>query len=123
MKKESCIEWGKLIAALAFFLIVGQPSQAAELTPIEQEGRDLAFDLGKGSCIGCHRLPEAQFWGNIGPPLLGVAERLSAEEMRAQIWDPTVKNPSTVMWPFGTHRILTEEEIDKIVTYLETLGG
>lgn len=97
MKTESCLEQVGLVMALVFFLVAGQPSQAAELTLVEQEGRDLAMDLGKGSCVGCHRLPGAQFWGNIGPSLLGVSKRMSAEDMRAQIWDPSIRNPFTVM--------------------------
>jgi sulfur-oxidizing protein SoxX len=32
-----------------------------------------------------------------------------------------VRNPDTVMPPFGKHRILTGEEIDLIVDYIQTL--
>jgi sulfur-oxidizing protein SoxX len=38
--------------------------------------------------------------------------------LRSQIWDSTVRNPDTVMPPFGKHKVLTEEEIDRIVDYL-----
>jgi sulfur-oxidizing protein SoxX len=41
--------------------------------------------------------------------------------LRAQIWDPTARNPNTVMPPFGRHRILSEDEIDLIVDYIHTL--
>jgi sulfur-oxidizing protein SoxX len=38
--------------------------------------------------------------------------------LRAQIWDPTTRNPETVMPPFGKHKVLTEAEIDAIVDYI-----
>ena len=38
--------------------------------------------------------------------------------LRAQIWDPTARNPETVMPPFGKHKVLTEDEIDAIVDYI-----
>jgi sulfur-oxidizing protein SoxX len=41
--------------------------------------------------------------------------------MRDQIWDATVRNPNTMMPPFGKHKILTEKELDKVVDYIYTL--
>jgi sulfur-oxidizing protein SoxX len=38
--------------------------------------------------------------------------------LRSQIWDSTVRNPQTVMPPFGKHKILTDSEIELIVDYL-----
>jgi sulfur-oxidizing protein SoxX len=38
--------------------------------------------------------------------------------LREQIWDSTARNPMTVMPPFGKHRVLTEEEIDRVVDYI-----
>lgn len=143
MKNRLATETIGIIIITSFLLIVGLPGQAAEptliqqndkklvdaglprqqeaLTPVQREGRELAFDDSKTNCIGCHRLPDAEYWGNIGPSLLNVANRLSAKQMRAQIWDPAVNNRFTVMWRFGKHRHLTDAEIDKIVAYLLTL--
>jgi len=42
-------------------------------------------------------------------------------KLRAQIWDPTAKNPATIMPPFGKHEILTEDEIDAVVEWVWTL--
>jgi sulfur-oxidizing protein SoxX len=39
-------------------------------------------------------------------------------ELRAQIWDPTVRNPYTVMPPFGKHGVLTERQIDLVLDYI-----
>jgi sulfur-oxidizing protein SoxX len=41
--------------------------------------------------------------------------------LRRHIWDPTQRNPNTIMPPYGKHRILTEEEIDLVIDYLYTL--
>jgi len=38
-----------------------------------------------------------------------------------QISDARVKNPSTIMPPFGTHGILTRKEIELISDWLLTL--
>jgi sulfur-oxidizing protein SoxX len=38
--------------------------------------------------------------------------------LRSQIWDPSMRNPQTVMPPFGKHKVLTEAEIDLIIDYL-----
>ena len=42
-------------------------------------------------------------------------------KLRAQVWDATAINPRTVMPPYGRHKILSEEEIDKVVEFLLTL--
>jgi sulfur-oxidizing protein SoxX len=42
-------------------------------------------------------------------------------KLREQIWDATVKNPNTIMPPFGRHNMLSEEQIDWITEYIYTL--
>jgi L-cysteine S-thiosulfotransferase len=85
-------------------------------------GRELAHDVFKGNCLACHQIPgdkSAVSLANIGPPLVHMRERFpDRSAMRAQIWDPTVRNPQTVMPPFGKHKVLTEAEIDAIVDYI-----
>ena len=50
------------------------------------------------------------------------AESLVATaKLRAQIWDAMAANAKTSMPPFGKHKILTEEEIDKVVDFVHTL--
>ena len=43
------------------------------------------------------------------------------DDLFDQIWDPTAKNPSSFMPPFGKHGVITKEEIEKIIDYLYTL--
>jgi len=85
-------------------------------------GRSLAHDIYKGNCLACHQIPgdpNAVTSANIGPPLAAMRQRFPDRALlRNQIWDPTLRNPQTVMPPFGKHGILTEQEIDLVVEYL-----
>ena len=91
----------------------------------ELSGRELTFSTAKGNCLACHQMPSdpgAITSANIGPPLIAMKERYpDRAKLRAQIWDATAFNPSTVMPPFGKHKILTESEIDRILDYVASL--
>lgn len=85
-------------------------------------GQELAFDNRKGNCLACHSMPgdpKAVTSTNIAPPLLGMKERFpDRAKLYAQIWDATKANPDTLMPPFGKHRILNDDEINKVVDYV-----
>lgn len=112
--------WGVMFPALA-----ESPSNTA--TPpsdIIAKGRELAFDRAKGNCLACHMIndPDAKSPGNIGPPLLAIKQRFANKaDLKAQIADPSVRNPETVMPPFGRYQILSEEELDQVTEYIYTL--
>jgi len=100
---------------------MAQDDSAEKLGATEQKGKEIAFDRQKGNCLACHEIPGGDLPGNLGPSLVGVADRLSKERIRKQIWDPEQFNKVTSMPPFGKHNILTEEEVDKVVAYMMTL--
>jgi len=86
------------------------------------EGKKLAFARDKGNCLACHVIAGGETPGNIGPPLVAMNQRYADRKaLRAKIWDATETNPNTSMPPFGRHRILTEEEIDKLVEFVYSL--
>ncbi len=86
------------------------------------EGKKLAFDRKKGNCLACHQIAGGALPGNAGPPLMAMKARYPDKaKLRAQIWDATVRNPNTIMPPFGRHEILTEEELDKVVEFIYSL--
>ena len=91
----------------------------------EMSGQELAFSTAKGNCLACHQMPgdpAAITSANIGPPLIGMKDRFpDRTRLRAQIWDATVFNKDTVMPPFGKHKVLTVDELDKIVDYVADL--
>ena len=122
MRKTSL---GVLLACVAATLIAvllpAAVTLAQDAAAIE-EGKKLSFDRKKGNCLACHMIEGGDLAGNIGPPLLAMQQRYpDRAQLRAQIWDSTVKNPQTLMPPFGRNRILSEDEIDRIVDFLYTL--
>lgn len=100
---------------------VAVSAQEAEASAAEQ-GKQVAFDRRKGNCLACHAIEGGDMTGNIGPPLVAMKARFPDKaRLRAQIWDSTKSNPSSIMPPFGRHQVLTEKEIDQIVEYMYTL--
>lgn len=94
---------------------------AAESSVVE-EGKKLAFDRKKGNCLACHVITGGELPGNIGPPLVAMKARFPDKaKLRAQISDPRVANPTTVMPPFIPHGIISEGELDKILEFIYTL--
>lgn len=82
------------------------------------QGGCIAIHRRKGNCNACHLIAGVPS-GDIAPPLAFMAQRFPDKTaLRAQIEDARRFNPNTVMPPFGTHHILTPEEIDKVVEFL-----
>ena len=85
------------------------------------EGQKIAFDRGKGNCLTCHDIKGGDLPGTIGPQLRDLKARYDRNELIAIVTDETKRNPQTVMPPFGRNRILTEQEINAVVDFLQTL--
>jgi len=117
----------------------GIPKSLTDKAGNAAEGRKLAINRKKGNCLACHRISEVNeqpFHGEVGPSLDGVADRLSAAEMRLRIVNPKVVNPDTIMPAFfkmdGFHRLLKKwkgktiisaQDVEDIVAYMQTLKG
>ena len=86
------------------------------------DGQKLAFDRSKGNCLTCHVIKGGDLPGTIGPELKDIKSKYpDRNELVAIIIDETKRNPQTVMPPFGRNRILTEQEINAVVDFLQTL--
>jgi sulfur-oxidizing protein SoxX len=112
------------LVALLGTLLLGSiaPANAEEAKTTAQKGKEVAVDRKKGNCLACHAMDDGSLPGNIGPPLVAMKLRFPDKAvLRAQIWDATVKNPNTIMPPFGRHQMLSEEEIDWITEYVHGL--
>jgi sulfur-oxidizing protein SoxX len=97
-------------------------------------GRDLLVRRENANCILCHAIPEARFAGNLGPPLAGVGSRLSRAQLRLRVVDNSKIHPATIMpsyyrteglldvaAQYRGHTVLTAQEIEDVVAYLESL--
>lgn len=95
---------------------------AAAAPKKEETGKDIAFNNRKGNCLACHTMPtvpDAVSGGMFGPPLIAMSARFPDKaKLRAQIWDATALNPYSSMIPFGKHKVLTEQEIDKVTDFV-----
>lgn len=86
------------------------------------KGRELAFDRSRGNCLACHMMEGGEMPGNVAPPLIAMKTRFPERSvLREQVWDATIRNPESVMPPYGRHGVLTEEEIDQVVDFVHSL--
>lgn len=112
----------KTAALLAGLLLaIAVPQSWAEDTLIEK-GKALTFDRKKGNCLSCHVIAGGTLMGTTAPPLMMMQARFpDREKLYQQIWDARKRNPSTIMPPFGSHGMLSKDELDAVVDYLYTL--
>ena len=96
-------------------------------TPIEGDpvrGRQLAFDRSRGgSCVACHIFgkytpPQP---GNVGPDLSTVSAGRSDDYLFNYVYDPRLFNKTSIMPPWGAHRIFNVAEIKDVVAFLKSL--
>ena len=106
-------------------------------TPGDPErGRQVVLGREEGNCLICHRVPEPaeRFMGELGPDLAGVGSRLTAAQLRLSIVDQSRRDPRTLMPPFyrvdqlalvaEQYRgkpVLTAQQVEDVVAYLQTL--
>jgi sulfur-oxidizing protein SoxX len=123
-RKTPLINSSSTKPALALALLIGMAASAspARAQSAAAEGQKIAFDRGKGNCLTCHDIKGGDLPGTIGPPLKDIKSRYpDRNELVAILNDETKRNPQTVMPPFGRNRILTEQEINAVVDFLQTL--
>jgi len=114
----------KTAASIAVLLgaFVSPAASAAGHSEALKEGHKLALDRKLGNCFGCHRITGTDQEGNTGPPLIAMKARFPDKSvLRAQIYDATVKNPGSLMPPFGRHKALSDKQIDLITDYIHSL--
>lgn len=83
------------------------------------KGKQIAQARNRGNCLACHVMPGGSQPGSRGPDLshFGSTGR-SAAETYAMVWDMRTVNPETLMPPFGTNEILTDQELRDVVAFL-----
>ena len=101
-------------------------------------GKQIFHDREKGHCLLCHALAQSDglFQGNIAPELSDIGLRLTSGQLRLRIVDNTRINPQSIMPPyfrtehlvqvarqFEAKTVLSAQEIEDLISYLETLQG
>jgi sulfur-oxidizing protein SoxX len=110
------------VLLLALLIAVIMPLTSARAQSNAAEGQKIAFDRAKGNCLSCHDIKGGDLPGTIGPVLKNIKSKYpDRNDLVAILTDETVRNPQTAMPPFGRNRILTEQEINAIVDFLQTL--
>ena len=100
-------------------------------------GRKIVINRDKGNCLACHSIPipEESFHGTVGPPLHGVASRLTEGQIRLRVADETKIIPNTIMPGFYKNPkennrvddeywgkpVLNAQEAEDVIAYLMTL--
>ncbi len=127
-----------LPAAAAAFQVVGDaiPAPLTDVAGDPVRGRAVVAGRQVGTCVLCHAgpFPDERLPATIAPDLRGVADRLSAGQIRLRLVDPRVVNPATVMPAYfsqaGLVRVgrawqgrtaLTAQQIEDAVAFLMTL--
>jgi len=93
--------------------------RAEKLDPSINAGSagEVLFDKGNG-CMACHRIAP-DYGGLSGPELYSAGKRLKSEYMLSFVRDPNRWNHKTYM----PRRDLSEENLQKLVNYIESLAG
>jgi sulfur-oxidizing protein SoxX len=101
-------------------------------------GRSVFASRQTGLCLMCHAGPGSTLaaQGTLAPSLAGVADRLSAAQLRQRIVDPRRAFADTLMPPYGVSdglqrvgqawagkTMLAPQQIEDVVAYLQTLHG
>lgn len=120
------------------FVVVGDtiPAPLGAATGDAARGRALIVARDAANCVLCHAVtdPAVRYSGNVGPPLDGVARRLTNGQLRLRVADNLLVNPDSIMPGYyrtenldrvaGVYRgkpILDAGQIEDIVAYLATL--
>jgi len=100
-------------------------------------GKQVVSDSHLGNCLACHQLPipGIEAYGTIGPPLQGLASRLTEAQIRVRIVDTRNINPMSIMpgfyrdprlinrpgKPYRGKTFLTAQQVEDVIAYLVTL--
>lgn len=113
-KDKASIERGKLI-----FNELNNDSNVSS-----KYGFDYPKNKNFGNCVACHQIEKANGYGNIGPDLSKYHEVFVKTGARKPEWvfqkiaDPRIDNKDTSMTVNLTTKLMTENEICDIVSYI-----
>lgn len=96
-------------------------SLAGTLNGNAEKGKQITQARNRGNCLACHVMAGGSQPGTRGPDLshYGSAGKTDAE-IYSSIWDMRTLIPDTLMPPFGTNEVLTDQELRDVVAYLQS---
>ena len=135
------VKWPCAVAAqehLRTYTVVGDtiPTSLSGENGDPARGRAIITNRQVGLCLLCHSgpFPEEKLQGTLAPDLKGAGLRSTRGQLRLRIVDASRINPDTIMPPYyridGLARIaplfrgkpiLTAQQIEDVVAFLETL--
>jgi sulfur-oxidizing protein SoxX len=96
-----------------------------------ERGRLLLANRSESGCVLCHMVPGLPAGGELGPSLVGIGQRSTAEQLRRRIADARLFNPATIMPVYFSteglqgvasaykgQTVLSAQGLDDIVAYL-----
>lgn len=102
-----------------------------------QRGKAIVTDSYQGNCLACHQLPipGIEAYGTIGPPLQGLASRMTEAQIRLRVVDTRNINPMSIMPGFYRdprlinrpgkryrgRTFLTAQQVEDVIAYMVTL--
>jgi sulfur-oxidizing protein SoxX len=120
------------VKAALLAILIADTAQAADAV----NGAKIIENRALSACLLCHSgpFPAPYLQGNIGPRLDGVGDRLTPDEIRERLLDPSRFDPDTVMPAYGNveklnrvgsawrgRPILTPPQIEDVAAFLSTL--
>ena len=106
------------------------PPSAPGIGSVER-GRLLLANRSESGCVLCHVVPGLPAGGELGPSLVGIGQRSTAEQLRRRIGDARLFNPATIMPVYFSteglqgvasaykgQTVLSAQGLDDIVAYL-----
>jgi L-cysteine S-thiosulfotransferase len=133
------LSWGLAWVLAAALMLPSLSADAQSATPAAgdaKRGQAIVKDRSVGLCLLCHSGPfdDERFQGNLAPPLNGAGSRWTASELRDRIEDSRRFNATSIMPAYGKREglvrvgaafegkpILTPQQIDDVVAFLQTL--
>jgi sulfur-oxidizing protein SoxA len=99
------------------------PSAPVKVEGIEGDvAKGVEISKRRGSCMTCHVMGDkSDQSGNMGPDLSQVATYRDDTWLYNYVNDPRVYNPVSAMPPWGTNKLLSEQEMKDVVAFMKTL--
>ena len=136
------MRWAAPFGALAWAAVaVAQvpppvpPTAAGGVAASVERGRLLLANRNESGCVLCHVVPGLPAGGELGPSLVGIAQRSTADQLRRRIADARAFNPYTIMPPYQSTEglqgvaaayqgrpVLSAQGLEDIVAYLTTVA-